>query len=47
MSVGVSRDCPIFLSTHYSNDSGVVEESNFQRFLLAIMFGNVTQDIYI
>ena len=34
--MGVSRDCPKFLSTHYSNDSAVAEERNFQRLLLAI-----------
>ena len=35
-----------FLGEGASNDSGVVEERNFQRLLLAIiMFGNFTQDI--
>jgi len=28
MSVGISSECQKFLSTHYSNDSGVVKEHN-------------------
>jgi len=50
MSVGIFRDCPKFLSTHYSNDTWVVAERNFQRFRLHFthyMFGNFTQDMYM
>ena len=42
--MGVSWACPKFLSTHYSNDSGVVAERNFQRFFTGYIFVNFTKD---